>query len=143
MTGPAYARSAHVNIVAIGQRLSDHEHWKRDGSAPELYERFLVPAITSIWARDLIARAKLRPAERVLNVACGTGAVTRLAAGQIAGGHVIGLDYNDVVYFLFVLAELRADRFHIATRVRHLLTLSDLPVLERVLSSTRAVIERA
>lgn len=74
--------------------MSDHEHWQLDGSAPELYERYLVPAITSIWATDLIARAKLVPADRVLDIACGTGAVTRLAAERIAGGRVVGLDYN-------------------------------------------------
>src|SRR5260370_26278759 len=47
--------------------MSDHEHWQLDGSAPELYERYLVPAITSIWASDLINRARLRPAERVMS----------------------------------------------------------------------------
>ena len=26
--------------------MSEHEHWQLDGSAPELYERYLVPAIT-------------------------------------------------------------------------------------------------
>jgi ubiquinone/menaquinone biosynthesis C-methylase UbiE len=74
--------------------MSDHEHWQLDGSAPELYERYLVPAITSIWAHDLINRARLGPTERVLDIACGTGAVTRLAAERITAGRVVGLDYN-------------------------------------------------
>src|SRR5882757_5170899 len=74
--------------------MSDHEHWQLDGSAPELYERYLVPAITSIWASDLISRAGLGPTERVLDIACGTGAVTRLAAERITAGRVVGLDYN-------------------------------------------------
>jgi ubiquinone/menaquinone biosynthesis C-methylase UbiE len=74
--------------------MSDQEHWQLNGSAPELYERYLVPAITSIWARDLIDRARPRPTDRLLDVACGTGAVTRLAAERIAGGRVVGLDYN-------------------------------------------------
>lgn len=74
--------------------MSDHEHWQLNGSAPELYERYLVPAITSIWASDLIDRAKPQPNDHVLDVACGTGAVTRLAAGKITDGRVVGLDYN-------------------------------------------------
>ena len=74
--------------------MSDHEHWQLDGSAPELYQRYLVPAITSIWASDLIDRAELKPTDHVLDVACGTGAVTRLAAGKIAEGRIVGLDYN-------------------------------------------------
>ena len=74
--------------------MSDHEHWQLDGSAPELYERYLVPAITSIWADDLIDRAKPRATDHVLDVACGTGAVTRLAAIKATDGRVVGLDYN-------------------------------------------------
>jgi len=74
--------------------MSEHQHWQLDGSAPELYERFLVPAITSVWAADLIDRAKPKPGEAALDVACGTGAVTRLAAQKMAPGRVVGLDYN-------------------------------------------------
>jgi ubiquinone/menaquinone biosynthesis C-methylase UbiE len=74
--------------------MPDHEHWQLDGSAPELYQRYLVPAITSLWAADLIERAQLRPREAVLDVACGTGVVARAAAERIAIGRVVGLDFN-------------------------------------------------
>jgi ubiquinone/menaquinone biosynthesis C-methylase UbiE len=74
--------------------MSDHEHWQLDGSAPELYERYLVPAITSIWATDLMDRARPKRTDHVLDVACGTGAVTRLAAAKVTDGRVVGLDYN-------------------------------------------------
>ena len=70
-----------------------HEHWQLNGSAPELYERYLVPAITSIWAGDLIDRARPARSDRVLDIACGTSAVTRLSAQRTAG-RVVGLDYN-------------------------------------------------
>jgi ubiquinone/menaquinone biosynthesis C-methylase UbiE len=46
-------------------------------TAAELYERHLVPAISSLWATDLIERAAPRPGERVLALACGTGIVAR------------------------------------------------------------------
>src|SRR5258708_24625824 len=74
--------------------MSEHEHWQLDGSAPELYERYLVPAITSVWAADLIDRAKPKPGEAALDIACGTCAVTRLAAARMASGRVVGLDFN-------------------------------------------------
>jgi ubiquinone/menaquinone biosynthesis C-methylase UbiE len=74
--------------------MSEHEHWQLDGSAAELYERYLVPTITSVWAADVIDRAKPQPSETVLDIACGTGAVTRLAAGRVLTGRVVGLDFN-------------------------------------------------
>ena len=65
------------------------------GSAPEAYERYFVPAIGGPLAHDLIAEAALRPGERVLDVACGTGVVARLAAERVgAGGSVAALDLN-------------------------------------------------
>ena len=74
--------------------MVDHHHWQLDGSAPELYQRYLVPAITTKWAEDLVRRAQPRAGEDVLDVACGTGVVARLASKRMAQGHVTGLDLN-------------------------------------------------
>jgi ubiquinone/menaquinone biosynthesis C-methylase UbiE len=65
------------------------------GTAPENYERFFVPAIGGPLAKDLIVDADLRAGERVLDVACGTGVVARLAAERVGrDGSVAGLDIN-------------------------------------------------
>jgi ubiquinone/menaquinone biosynthesis C-methylase UbiE len=66
--------------------------WQLAGAAAELYERHLVPAVTLPWAADLVQRVGVKPGDRVLDLACGTGAVARLAAER--GARVTGLDVN-------------------------------------------------
>jgi ubiquinone/menaquinone biosynthesis C-methylase UbiE len=71
------------------------EGWQLEGDSAELYERYLVPAVTLPWAVDLVERVGVKPADRVLDVACGTGAVARVAAARVAGGlRVVGVDVN-------------------------------------------------
>src|SRR5581483_9517708 len=65
-----------------------------DASAPELYERYLVPAITSLWANDLLDRLGLQPGESLLDIACGTGVVARLAEKRGHRGRLVGIDLN-------------------------------------------------
>lgn len=61
----------------------------------ENYERFFVPTIGARVAADLAKAASLRPGERVLDAACGTGVVTKLAARRVnPGGTVAGVDPN-------------------------------------------------
>jgi ubiquinone/menaquinone biosynthesis C-methylase UbiE len=53
------------------------------GAIPEFYERYLVPLIFEPYARDLAARVTSAKPERVLEIAAGTGVVTRALASQL------------------------------------------------------------
>ncbi|MBV7379153.1 methyltransferase domain-containing protein [Maritimibacter dapengensis] len=66
------------------------------GSAAEIYDAFFVPALFGAWAGQLCDAAGVSSGEKVLDVACGTGATAREALAQVgARGHVTGLDRND------------------------------------------------
>ena len=63
--------------------------------APRNYERYFVPAIGEPVAKELLREADLHSGERVLDVACGTGIVARLANKRVGNeGSVTGLDIN-------------------------------------------------
>jgi ubiquinone/menaquinone biosynthesis C-methylase UbiE len=76
-------------------KMSQQGQWQVAGSAPEVYERELVPAVFGVWAPILVELAQPRPSERVLDVACGTGVVARIAAPRVGpSGTVVGIDLN-------------------------------------------------
>jgi ubiquinone/menaquinone biosynthesis C-methylase UbiE len=65
------------------------------GKPPENYERYFVPTIGAAWATALLEVSGMSGGERVLDVACGTGIVTRRASELVGPeGFVAGLDVN-------------------------------------------------
>jgi len=71
------------------------ERWQVAGTAAEVYQERLVPALFGPWAAQVVGLADVGPGDRVLDVACGTGVVARLAAERAGPrGLVVGLDLN-------------------------------------------------
>lgn len=59
------------------------------------YQDVIVPALMEEWAPRVADTAGIRPGHRVLDVACGTGVLTREAARRAGpSGAVTGLDLN-------------------------------------------------
>jgi ubiquinone/menaquinone biosynthesis C-methylase UbiE len=59
----------------------------------EFYENRFVPALFAEWAPRLVDVAGVGPGDTVLDVACGTGVVTRAAAERVGPhGTVVGID---------------------------------------------------
>lgn len=76
--------------------LQQSRGWQLEESSADAYERYLVPLFFAPGAEYLNQLAATGPGERVLDVACGTGAVARRAAQQVgADGTVVGLDLNE------------------------------------------------
>ena len=68
------------------------------GSIPQLYERYLVPLIFEPYAADLAARVALRNPSSVLEIAAGTGVVTRRLASTLAPSvAIVATDLNQAM----------------------------------------------
>jgi SAM-dependent methyltransferase len=73
-------------------------NWGSAASFPAVYEELNVPAFFVRFAERLVAAAALRPGERMLDVATGTGVVLREArARQPELGRLVGLDLGQAM----------------------------------------------
>ena len=73
----------------------DARRWRLNPDAARYYQQFIVPMMLQPWAAKLVDRAALSPGCRVLDVACGTGVATRIAAERVGpSGEVVGVDLN-------------------------------------------------
>jgi ubiquinone/menaquinone biosynthesis C-methylase UbiE len=61
--------------------------------AANAYEALFVPALFGQWAPRVADAAQIRPGQRVLDVACGTGVLAREVTLRIgSSGRVAGID---------------------------------------------------
>jgi ubiquinone/menaquinone biosynthesis C-methylase UbiE len=69
------------------------------GTIPQHYDRDLGPLLFEAYADDLVARVPVHDGMRVLEVACGTGIVTRRLVERLAGrGTIIATDLNEAMF---------------------------------------------
>src|SRR5438270_1883199 len=81
--------------IQKGTSMGEPSGWQVAGTASEMHERYIIPAFITTY-QELVALAALQGGERVLEVACGTGMVARLAAQVVdTAGHVVGADVNE------------------------------------------------
>jgi SAM-dependent methyltransferase len=70
------------------------------GSVAKLYDTYLVPLIFEPYATDLVNRLASRPLARVLEIAAGTGVVTRALASVLPEGvSIIATDLNQPMLY--------------------------------------------
>ena len=75
--------------------MSSNTKWQLSGSAAESYEEFLVPTIFVPWAQQLLSKSVPQYGDNILDVACGTGIVARMAKARVGtAGRVVGVDLN-------------------------------------------------
>ncbi len=69
--------------------------YQLQGNAAQQYEQNNVPRILRAKAEAMFDRVELQEGDRVLDVACGTGIVTRVAVERCSSlASIIGLDFN-------------------------------------------------
>jgi len=68
------------------------------GTIPENYDRYLGPMLFHPYADDLAGRLVVTPGLRVLEVACGTGLLTRRVLERLRGrGSILATDLNEAM----------------------------------------------
>ena len=68
---------------------------KQSGTAAQIYEQSFVPSVARPASGQLFELAELRPGQRVLDLACGTGVAARRAAEEVGStGSVVGVDLS-------------------------------------------------
>jgi ubiquinone/menaquinone biosynthesis C-methylase UbiE len=75
--------------------MSARESKHRNGTFAERYDSVMVPVIFQPWAREMLRRQPPSAGDRILDLACGTGAVTREVARQdIIPSRLAGVDMS-------------------------------------------------
>ena len=78
--------------------MNSKSSWQLLEDGPEAYEKYIVPAFSGAWARDIVDRANLSSGDRILDIGCGTGIVSRYAYQSMSESvSITGVDVNEIV----------------------------------------------
>ena len=73
--------------------MTDRDQGQLETRGAEVYESLFVPALFGRFANPIADTAELAPTDSVVDVACGTGALTRALRARTTG-RVVGIDIN-------------------------------------------------
>jgi SAM-dependent methyltransferase len=75
--------------------VSGHTDWaSAPADAPHTYQEYMVPAVFARLAERVSELVEAGPGDRALDVACGTGALSRALADRVGkSGRVVGIDH--------------------------------------------------
>ncbi|HEX8076773.1 MAG TPA: class I SAM-dependent methyltransferase, partial [Chthoniobacterales bacterium] len=77
----------------------DNKHAQFAGSIPAAYDRYLGPVLFQSYAEDLAARLQLGADSAVLELACGTGILTRILRDRLpAATRLVATDLNEPMF---------------------------------------------
>ncbi len=75
--------------------MTEQDRYQLQGTAAQTYEAQKVPSMFRPLAEATLAQVEVRAGDRVLDVACGTGIMARLASAKVGpSGRVVGVDLN-------------------------------------------------
>jgi ubiquinone/menaquinone biosynthesis C-methylase UbiE len=76
--------------------MSDNETGQVSENAAKIYEEFYLPALFEEWSPRVAEAAQIVNGHRVVDVACGTGALTLVVSDRVGSeGSVVGVDINE------------------------------------------------
>lgn len=87
-----------VSVLIMGDDMKD-EHAQFSGSIPAAYDRYLGPLLFQPYAEDLAARLPVEEVGSVLELACGTGIVTRVLRSRLPSAvKLTATDLNEPMF---------------------------------------------
>jgi len=92
-----FANHRGLTVIAVEnlENAMADTRYQLEGNAPQLYERETVHTLAWPLAELMFAHVALQAGDRVLDAACGTGIVTRVAAQRYGNlAHITGVDLN-------------------------------------------------
>ena len=91
------AQSGYTSRGVYGRPVADDKDRLWVGAMAEAYERWLAPAVFRPFALDMVRRVSAIAPHRVLELAAGTGVLTRELVAAVASAEVMATDLNEAM----------------------------------------------